>query len=376
MVYEQRTTSERFIGHWDRYPSRAHRSHIPERDRTLSIVQNTIGELGEFALITRVTDQFPLTNDVILGPGDDAAITAAPDGRTVATTDLLVEGRHFRRDWSSARDVGHRAVAQNFADVVAMGARPTVLLIGFAAPPDLPVGWADEFTAGVAAECAIAGGTVVGGDMVASDVLTIAVTALGDLQGAEPVRRDGARPGDVVACTGHLGLSAAGLALLERGTDDIDEAFAEGVALCLAEHRRPTPPYAAGPEAARLGATAMLDVSDGLAQDLGHVCRAGGVDIDLDSIALNPPPELVAALRALDVTPDRAVEAARNLMITGGEDHALAATFPDTTSLPSHWYCLGTVVDRQHKSGEESGNPVTVDGQPVQTQGWEHFRQG
>src|SRR5699024_11585642 len=99
--------------------------------------------------------------------------------------------------------------AQNCAGVVAMGARPTVLLIGFAAPPDLPVGWADEFTAGVAAECAVAGGTVLGGDMVASDVLTIAVTALGDLQGAEPVRRDGARPGDVVACTGHLGLSAA-----------------------------------------------------------------------------------------------------------------------------------------------------------------------
>jgi len=216
----------------------------------------------------------------------------------------------------------------------------------------------------------------VGGDMVASDVLTIAVTALGDLQGAEPVRRDGARPGDVVACTGHLGLSAAGLALLERGTDDIDEIFAEGVALCLAEHRRPTPPYAAGPEAARLGATAMLDVSDGLAQDLGHVCRAGGVDIDLDSIALNPPPELVAALRALDVAPDRAVEAARDLMITGGEDHALAATFPETTSLPPHWYYLGTVVDRQHRSGEETGNPVTVDGEPVQTQGWEHFRQG
>src|SRR5699024_10055848 len=197
-------------------------------------------------------------HDALPSSGDDAAITAAPDGRTVATTDLLVEGRHFRRDWSSARDVGHRAVAQNFADVVAMGARPTVLLIGFAAPPDLPVGCADEFSAGVAAECAVAGGTVVGGDMVASDVLTIAVTALGDLQGAEPDRRDGARPGDVVACTGHMGLAGAGLALLERGTDDIDEIFAEGVALCLAERRRPTPPSAAGPEAGRLGATAML----------------------------------------------------------------------------------------------------------------------
>lgn len=317
-----------------------------------------------------------MTDDVILGPGDDAAVTAAPDGRTVSTTDLLVEGRHFRRDWSSARDVGHRAVAQNFADVVAMGARPTALLIGFAAPPDLPVAWAEEFTAGVAAECAVAGGTVVGGDMVGSDVLTIAVTALGDLQGVEPVRRAGARPGDVVAGTGHLGLSAAGLALLEHGTDGIDEVFEEGVALCLAEHRRPTPPYAAGPEAVRLGATAMLDVSDGLAQDLGHVCRASGVRIDLDSIALNPPSELVTAVRALGVTPGRAVEAARDLMITGGEDHALVATFPASTSLPAHWYHLGTVVEGEPGIGEKPEVPVSVDGRPVRARGWEHFRQG
>lgn len=315
-----------------------------------------------------------MTDDVILGPGDDAAVTAAPDGRTVATTDLLVEGRHFRRDWSSARDVGHRAVAQNFADVAAMGARPTALLIGFAAPSDLPVAWAEEFTAGVAAECEVAGGTVVGGDMVGSDVLTIAVTALGDLQGAEPVRRSGARPGDVVAGTGPLGLSAAGLALLEHHPEGGDRVYDEAVALCLAEHRRPSTPYAAGAEAARLGATAMLDVSDGLAQDLGHVCRASGVSINLESISLEPAPELVAAVRMLGAAPDRAVEAARELMITGGEDHALVATFPSTTSLPPHWYHLGTVDTGEHETGEKNEESVTVDGRPVRTDGWEHFR--
>lgn len=319
-------------------------------------MQNTIGGLGEFALIRRVTSQFPRTDDVILGPGDDAAVVAAPDGRTVATTDLLVEGRHFRRDWSTARDVGHRAVAQNFADVVAMGARPTGLLIGFAAPADLPLEWAEEFTLGVRDECAVAGGAVVGGDTVGSDTLTIAITALGDLQGRAPVRRDGARPGDVVAYAGHLGLSAAGLALLTAGTD--------GPAACLDEHRRPSPPYAAGPEASRLGATAMLDVSDGLAQDLGHVCRASRVRIDLDPDLLRPEPALTEAVRVLGGEPGRALA----FMVSGGEDHALAATFPAGADLPDHWHRIGTVL-----AGAEEEHRVTVAGRVPERAGWDHF---
>lgn len=331
-------------------------------------MRNTIGGLGEFTLITRVTAQFPTTDDVILGPGDDAAVVAAPDGRTVATTDVLVEGRHFRRAWSSARDVGHRAVAQNFADIAAMGARPTTLLIGFAAPSDLPVQWAEDFTAGVRDECAVAGGTVVGGDMVSSDTLTIAVTALGDLGGADPVLRSGARPGDVIACTGPLGLSAAGLALLERGVD--------GPALCLSEHRRPSPPYAAGAEAARLGATAMLDVSDGLVQDLGHVARASGVHIDLDSMSLEPDPALLEAVRILGSDPARAPEAARGLMLAGGEDHALAVAFPPDAGLPPHWHTVGRVRQVSEKGGQGTDGGVTVDGSPAPGGGWDHFGPG
>lgn len=327
---------------------------------------STIGGLGEFALITRVTSQFPSTDDVILGPGDDAAVVAAPDGRTVATTDLLVEGRHFKREWSSARDVGHRAVAQNYADVVAMGARPTGLLIGFAAPPDLPLAWAEEFTLGVRDECALAGGAVVGGDTVGSDVLTIAVTALGDLEGRAPVRRDGARPGDVVAYTGHLGLSAAGLALLERSLDGPDA--------CLSEHRRPSPPYAAGPEAARSGATAMLDVSDGLVQDLGHICRASGVRIDLESEAFQPDPALLEAVRVLGAPTGKAVDAARRLMTVGGEDHALAAVFPPEVRLPEHWHEVGIVRDAPEAAEKSTDTPVTVDGNVVERGGWDHFR--
>ncbi|WP_028646896.1 thiamine-phosphate kinase [Nocardiopsis sp. CNT312] len=324
---------------------------------------STIGGLGEFALIARVTGGLPTTDDVILGPGDDAAVVASPDGRTVATTDMLVEGRHFTREWSSARDVGHRAVAQNFADVVAMGARPTGLLVGFAAPPDLPVSWAEEFASGAADECSLAGGAVVGGDTVSSETLTIGITALGDLEGRAPVRRDGARPGDAVACYGRLGLSAAGLALLQQGADGPEE--------CLAAYRRPRPPYAQGPIAARSGATAMLDVSDGLVQDLGHVCRASGVRIDLVPSALRPAPALLEAVLALGADRTEAEAAARELMVGGGEDHALAATFPPGDGLPAGWTRLGTVEE----TTEPGTDPVTVGGRVPRLRGWDHFRQ-
>ncbi len=155
-----------------------------------------VGDVGEFGLIERVVARFALTPDVLLGPGDDAAVIAAPDGRVVATTDVLVEGRHFRRDWSSAHEVGRKAAAQNLADIVAMGARPTALLVGLAAPADLPAAWALELADGLAEECALVGATVAGGDVVRSDTVVIAVTALGDLEGREPVTRGGARVGD------------------------------------------------------------------------------------------------------------------------------------------------------------------------------------
>jgi len=320
-------------------------------------VSSTIGTLGEFGLIARITARFPATDDVLLGPGDDAAVVAAPDGRVVATTDLLVEGRHFRRDWSSARDVGHKAAAQNLADVAALGARPTALLVGFAAPADLPTAWAEELSEGLRAECATAGAAVVGGDVVSSDTLTIAVTALGDLRGVPPVRRDGAAVGDLVAVTGDLGLSAAGLDLLRAG-------IAEEQPACVAAHRRPAPPYAAGPAAAESGATAMIDVSDGLVQDLGHIAAASGVAVALRQAALRPPAALVEAVEAL-ARAGAAPRSPLDYMLAGGEDHALAATFPAGTALPPEWTVVGTVAE---------GRGVTVDGAAPELPGWDHFR--
>ncbi|TYB43300.1 thiamine-phosphate kinase [Actinomadura chibensis] len=302
----------------------------------------TIGDLGEFALIARLTRRLPQGPDVRLGPGDDAAVIAAPDGRVVATTDVLVEGRHFRRDWSGPYDIGRKAAAQNLADVVAMGARPTALLVGFAAPPATDVEWAERLYDGLAHECRAAGASVAGGDVVGAPEVTLAVTALGDLGGAAPLTRAGARPGDAVAVRGRLGFAAAGLALLAAGRD--------GPAELTEAHRRPRPPYAAGAEARAAGATALLDVSDGLVQDLGHIAAASGVRVEVDSAAV-PVPAVLG--------PDGLRHA-----LTGGEDHAFAATFPAGAALPPSWTRIGTVTE---------GTGVRVDGREPPPGAWDHF---
>jgi thiamine-monophosphate kinase len=226
----------------------------------------SVAGVGEFGLIDRVTARLSYGSTVLLGPGDDAAVVVAPDARVAASTDVLVEGRHFRRDWSAARDVGHRAAAANLADIAAMGAEPTALLVALCMPPELEIGWAEELADGLAAEAAKVGASVVGGDMSASPTLTIAVTALGDLGGRPPVTRSGARPGDVLALAGRTGYAAAGLTVLSRGF--------RTPRLLVEAYRRPEVPYAAGPHAARLGATSMIDVSDGLLADVGHVAKA------------------------------------------------------------------------------------------------------
>lgn len=297
-------------------------------------------------MIARLSARLPSGAPVLLGPGDDAAVLAAPDGRVVASTDLLVEGRHFRREWSSGHDIGRRAAAQNLADIAAMGAVPTGLLVGLACPGSLELAWAEAFADGLHAECAALGASVIGGDLVRADSITIAVTVLGDLQGRRPVTRAGARPGDAVVLVGRLGYSAAGLAFLTSG---------RGSAGPLVEaYRRPRPPYRAGPALAVAGATAMIDVSDGLLADLGHVASASGVRIDLDSAA-------VAAL-----APDEDL----TLGLTGGEDHALAATVAAAAvrdgRVPREAQVLGRVLP---------GTGVSVDGRPWSgAGGHDHFR--
>jgi len=313
--------------------------------------ETTLQDTGEFSLIERITTGLPDDERVLVGPGDDAAVLATPHGSVVVTTDVLVEGQHFRRDWSTAIDIGRKAAAASLADVAAMGGTATGLVVGFGAPADLPTSWALECTAGLREEAATVGACLIGGDVVQAPQVVLSVTALGDLGGRPPVLRSGARPGDVVAVAGRLGWSAAGLALLSRG-------FRSPKVLVDA-HRFPEPPYAAGPDAAAAGATAMIDVSDGLIADVRHLAEASGVVIRLVTDGWEIPEPMQAAAAAYNIDP-------LEWMLTGGEDHALLATFPAGTPLPGEFRSIGTV---------EAGEPAVVVNDVVREAdgGFRHF---
>ncbi|HEU5469041.1 MAG TPA: thiamine-phosphate kinase [Actinophytocola sp.] len=310
----------------------------------------SVADLGEFGLIRRLTDGRPQPAVTLLGPGDDAAVVQAADGRVVASTDVLVEGVHFRLDWSTPEQVGRKAVAVNLADIAAMGAIPTAVLVGIACPAKTAASMIDDLVGGLWQEAAKVRIGVVGGDVVNAEHLVVSVTALGDLEGRPPVTRGGALPGDVLAVCGRLGWAAAGLAVLGRG-------FRSPVTVVAAQ-RTPEPPYAAGPQAALAGATAMIDVSDGLLADLGHIATASNVAIDVQSDLVEVPQRLVDVSTALGAD-------ARHWVLTGGEDHALAATFPDPRGVPDGWTTIGTVT---------RGNKVTVDGARYEAPGgWQHW---
>ncbi|MGH3843822.1 MAG: thiamine-phosphate kinase [Pseudonocardiaceae bacterium] len=314
-----------------------------------------VAELGEFGLIARVTAGRTLPPGALLGPGDDAAVLAAADGRVVVTTDVLVEGVHFRLDWSTPHQVGRKAVAASLADVAAMGAVPTALVVGLAVPGQTPVSSVDGLAAGMWEEAGRVGAGIVGGDVVSATEIVVSVTALGDLGGRAPVTRAGARAGDVLGVCGRLGWSAAGLAVLRRG---FRSPLVRSLLAVVGAHRVPEPPYAAGPQAAAAGATAMIDISDGLLADAGHLAEASGVGIDIDSAAVPVAGRLIEVAAALGAD-------AQHWVLTGGEDHALLACFPPEAALPAGWIKLGVVRE---------GHGVTLDGAEVlSARGWEHF---
>ncbi|RJS44976.1 thiamine-phosphate kinase [Nocardioides cavernaquae] len=313
----------------------------------------TLADVGEFPLISALTALFEQGEHVLVGPGDDAAVLRIRNGHVVVSTDLMVEGRHFRRDWVPAEDVGARAAAQNLSDINAMGGTASSVTVGLALPADLPVKWALDFARGFAAECAKVGASVVGGDVTRSETLVIAVTVLGGCT-VSPVLRSGATAGDVVALCGRQGWAAGGLAVLGRGF--------RSPRVLVEAYRRADPPYDAGPVAAKAGATSMIDVSDGLVADAGHVAEDSGVVIDLRTGAFEIPEPLQAVGSALGADP-------LQFVLGGGDDHPLLATFTRAKDVPAGWTVVGSVL-----AAGDDGPRVTVDGAAYEGPvGWTHF---
>jgi len=289
----------------------------------------TLQQLGEFAVIDRLVRGRRQPGAVLLGPGDDAALVSAGGGPTVVSTDVLVQDRHFRLDWSTPHDVGRKAIAQNAADIEAMGARATAFVVGFGAPGDTPVALVDALVDGMWDEAGRIGAGIVGGDLVGCPQWVLSVTVLGDLDGRAPVLRSEAKAGSVLAVIGELGRSAAGYALWHNGIEGFDEI--------RGRHLVPQPPYGQGAAAAAAGAQAMIDVSDGLIADLRHVAEASGVGIDLSTAALAADHDaLTAAAAAVGVDPWPWV-------LGGGEDHALVGCFAGPA--PVGWRVIGRVLD-------------------------------
>jgi thiamine-monophosphate kinase len=324
-----------------------------------------VGELDESQLLARIFPRLHTSPSVLVGPGDDAAVIAAPDGRTVISVDTQVQDRDFRLVWpngcrTSGFDVGWKAAAQNLSDINAMGAAATAMVVSLTVPEDTPVSWVEQLaeglTAGIvqlgAADCSVAGGDLGGGSEI-----SVTAAVIGSLAGRSPVLRSGARAGDILALAGTVGYAAAGLALLESAhpLDGLAPELAELVGRQL----RPRPPLAAGPAAAAAGVHALMDISDGLVRDAGRMARASGVGIDLLPAAVRtlaqpllPAAELLGADPALWV-------------LGGGEDHGLLGVFPPRAALPEGFVAIGSV---------NAGSPgVTVGGEPPASVGWDHF---
>jgi len=309
----------------------------------------TIGDIDEDALIALFVPRLPRSDAEILGPGDDAAVISV-DGDLVVSADVLIENRHFRTEWSTGADVGWRAAMQNLADIDAMGAVPTSLQVTLAAPPSTPVQWVLDFADGLREACEPHGVGVIGGDLSGASEIAISVTVLGETHGTAPITRADAIDGQIVAVAGPLGGARAGFEQLTRA-ERIDE---ETIGLFI----RPNPRIGAGLEAALYGATAMMDLSDGLVRDASRMSKASEVGIDIDSAELpvHPGARLVAAAFELDPL---------LWALAGGEDHHMLAVFPRESAVPEGWTIVGRTSD--------GFSGVLVDGEEPSVRGWDHF---
>ncbi|MFJ4229814.1 thiamine-phosphate kinase [Paenarthrobacter nicotinovorans] len=331
--------------------------------------QLTVQDLSESELLARIFPRLNSSAGVLLGPGDDAALIAAPDGRTLISIDTQTQDQDFRLQWkngygTTGYDVGWKAAAQNLSDINAMGGSASSLVVSLTMPPSTPVDWVEAFADGLTAAIVELGApdcSVAGGDLGRGREIAVTVAVVGTLAGVAPVLRSGATAGDVVAVAGTLGRAAAGWALLE--SDVPYESLSEELKGLVERQCRPLPPLAAGPEAAKAGATAMLDISDGLLRDGGRLAAASNAVLDFDLLVLKKYAavlEPAAVLLDLDAMP---------WVLGGGEDHGLLATFPAGIQLPQGFTAIGSV----QAVVEPTGSGVRIAGHAADTVGWDHF---
>jgi len=286
----------------------------------------TLGALGENMALARILPLLPLATNLDIGPGDDSAVIALSESRVVISCDMMIEGPDFQWTWSDPEQVGHKAIASNAADIAAMGARVVGFEIAVAAPAHTPIDTLERLARGFASgiSALTPGAGVSGGDLSCSPVFTIVVNVLGDLEGRDPVTRSGAKPGDVVAVAGELGLSRKGYReLVGAGDDDKAIQRLKTTSPAVAHHLAPTPPIGLGVVASIAGATAMMDISDGLILDASRMAKASAVTIELGG----------EGLPLLDED-----------ALVGGEDHGLLACFPAAQSLPEGFRVVGSVL--------------------------------
>ena len=281
----------------------------------------TVADIGEHAVIQHIRRRVPArAGGVVTGIGDDAAVVEPDRGAlVVVTTDTLVEGIHFDRVHSSPADIGDKALAVNLSDLAAMGAAPRYALLALSLPAGLVVTDVDEMIDSLSALAARHRTVLVGGDVTASPgPLVIGVTAIGSARRRRVLRRDGARPGDIIYVSGSIGAAAAGLASLQGAARTAGSPPEE----CRRRHRRPEARVALGVALGRnRAARACMDLSDGLGDALHQIASASGVGVQLDADALPIHPEARAWFEGAGIDPLRAA-------IAGGEDYELAFTSP------------------------------------------------
>jgi thiamine-monophosphate kinase len=323
-------------------------------------------DLGEFKLIDRIREQAVKGEGVHRGIGDDAAVLNLPEGHQLLTsTDLMIEGIHFRHDWTDCEALGHKAVAVNLSDIAAMGGTPRYLYIGLACPDEADIGDLNAFLRGVLDETAKYGVSLVGGDTSRSPgPWMISVTVEGSAPALQAVGRDGAQPGDLIMVSGTLGDSALALRLIKEGK--------EPSADLLKRHHQPVAQVELG---CLLGenrfANAMIDVSDGLAGDLEHILQASRIDGLIDESKL----PLSEAFRDY-VGEDQAL---LDLALYGGEDYELLFTVAPEKAASVMELCaarylqVATIGSVQEGSGVLSLKDRVGEVRPILVRSYDHF---